>query len=302
MQPELLALSFGPGSVHTGPTFGDVGLSESDSQPFDMLRTMSSQASASGYRDRNSTADRALTILEMFDDTKISVTAVEVAAALSVARSTAYRYLESLVSRGFLEESPAGGFRLGLRILELARVARQGYGLSEVSLPHMRSLSERFGETVLLTRRAGTSAVCLEREAPAGRLVRISYERGSQLPLTAGASAMILLAWLEDEDARALFDSIERPKFTERSLDKTDDLIRRLHEIRDDGFAVTHAEVDPHALGIAAPVFDLNGNVTAGLSVVALDNRVGDREVKQIVESLRAAADEISRTLAVAAG
>jgi DNA-binding IclR family transcriptional regulator len=292
----------GSDGVHAGLSAHHAALPESDCRPFDKLGNMSSQASSSGYRDRNSTADRALTILEMFDESKISVTAVEVATALSVARSTAYRYLESLVSRGFLEESPAGGFRLGLRILELASVARQGYGLSEVALPHMRSLSERFGETVVLTRRAGTSAVCLEREAPAGRLVRISYERGSQLPLTAGASALILLAWLDDEEARVLFDSIERPKFTERSLYKTDDLVKRLHEIRDDGYAVSHAEVDPHALGLAAPIFDLSGNVTAGLSVVALDSRVGDREIKQIVEALRAAAEEISRTLAVAAG
>jgi DNA-binding IclR family transcriptional regulator len=263
---------------------------------------MSSQASISGYRDRNSTADRALTILEMFDETKFSVSAVEVAAALSVARSTAYRYLESLVSRGFLEESPAGGFRLGLRILELARIARQGYGLSEVALPHMRALCDRFGEAVLLTRRAGTSVVCLEREAPLGRLLRISYERGSQLPLTAGASALVLLAWLDDAEARELFNAIERPMFTERTLSDPEDLLARLHEIRAAGFAMTHAEVDPDALGIAAPIFDPRGEVTAGLSVVALGSRVGAEERQEIIAAVQDAANNISSTLSVAAG
>ncbi|GAA4046189.1 IclR family transcriptional regulator [Arthrobacter methylotrophus] len=263
---------------------------------------MDSQTSTSGYRDRNSTADRALTILEMFGEAKFSVSAVEVAAALSVARSTAYRYLESLVSRGFLEESPAGGFRLGLRILELARVARQGYGLSEVALPRMRSLCDRFGQTVLLTRRAGTSVVCLEREAPSGQLLRISYERGSQLPLTAGASALVLLAWLEDAQALALFEAIERPRFTERTLSTPEDLLARLHEIRADGFAMTHAEVDPDALGIAAPIFAPDGEVAAGLSVVALGSRVNTEERQEIVAAVREAAEHISHTLRIAAG
>lgn len=263
---------------------------------------MSSQDSTSGYRDRNSTADRALTILEMFNETRFSVSAVEVAAALSVARSTAYRYLESLVSRGFLEESPAGGFRLGLRILELAHVARQGYGLSEVALPQMRALCDRFGEAVLLTRRAGTSVVCLEREVPLGQLLRISYERGSQLPLTAGASALVLLAWLDDAQARELFDSIERPKFTERTLSDPEDLLARLHEIRAAGYAMTHAEVDSDALGIAAPIFDPRGEVTAGLSVVALGSRVDAAQSQEIIRAVRDSAEQISSTLRIAEG
>ena len=262
---------------------------------------MGAQTTASGYRDRNSTADRALTILEMFGDGQLSVSAVDVANELSVARSTAYRYLESLVSRGFLEESPGGGFRLGLRVLELARLARQGYGLSEVALPRMRRLCERFGQTVLLTRRAGTSVVCLEREVPTGQLLRISYERGSQLPLTAGASALVLLAWLPEAEARGLLESIERPRFTGKTLSGVEELLGRLREIRADGYSVTHAEVDPDALGIAAPVFDHRGNVVAGISVVALGSRVDEDERTRIIAELQAAAAEMSEILALAA-
>ncbi|MFJ5107521.1 MULTISPECIES: IclR family transcriptional regulator [unclassified Glutamicibacter] len=263
---------------------------------------MDPQTSSSGYRDRNSTADRALTILDMFTETKLSVSALEVATALSVARSTAYRYLESLVSRGFIEESPTGGFRLGLRILELAHLARQGFGLSDIALPIMRQLCDQVGQTVLLTRRAGTAAVCLEREVPLGQLLRISYERGSQLPLTAGASALVLLAWLDDAEARALFESIQRPRFTDKTLTTTDELIERLHQIREVGYCMTHAEVDTDALGMAAPIFDGEGRVTAGLSIVALGSRVNQIERLKIIRALRMSAEKISSKLQIAAG
>lgn len=122
-----------------------------------------STITASGYRDRNSTADRALTILEMFSDTQPSVTAVEVAAELSVARSTAYRYLESLTSRGFLEESPGGGFRLGLMVLKLARVTGLRPGARESSC---------------------TAAACW-------RSCRSSVSSGSWMPARAPASSSI---------------------------------------------------------------------------------------------------------------
>ncbi len=62
----------------------------------------------------------------MFGDNTTTVTAAEVAQRLNVARSTAYRYIQSLVSLGFLEDDKDGGFRIGRRVLELARTARTG--------------------------------------------------------------------------------------------------------------------------------------------------------------------------------
>lgn len=256
----------------------------------------------SGYRDRNSTADRALTILEMFSETQPAISAVDVADKLSVARSTAYRYLESLVSRGYLEESPGGGFRLGIMVLKLAKVARSGYGLSEVALPRMRQLSERFGQTVVLTRRAGTSVVCLERVLSAGQLLRLSYERGSQLPLTAGASALVLMGWLGESEARNLLDSAERPRFTERTLTSVDDLIDRLKQIRAEGYSISHGEVDPDVLGLACPLFGHRGDVVAGLSIVGLGSRIDEAERVLMIAALKEAAHEISDILALSAG
>src|SRR5580692_10931732 len=83
-------------------------------------------ADSSGYRERNSTADRALNVLQMFSDDRAEISAVEVAENLGVARSTAYRYLQTLVQSQFLDETGRGTFRLGMRILSsrgsLARV------------------------------------------------------------------------------------------------------------------------------------------------------------------------------------
>src|ERR1035437_7614259 len=95
----------------------------------------------SKYRERNSTADRALDILGMFDEHRPTIGAAEVADQLGVARSTAYRYVQSLGQSGFLEEAETGRFRLGRRILELALLARRGLGLAEVARPVMRRLS-----------------------------------------------------------------------------------------------------------------------------------------------------------------
>ncbi|MEU6258587.1 IclR family transcriptional regulator [Streptomyces sp. NPDC047043] len=261
-------------------------------------RNSAAAASAGHYRERNSTADRALGILGLFSESKLSVSAQEVATSLGTARSTAYRYLQSLVGSGFLEEDPSGGFRLGLRVLELARLARRGYGLSEIALPVMRDLCAEVGETVLLTRRAGGAVICVER-CESGHPVRISYERGSVLPINAGAAALSLLAWLPDEECRELLEGQRLQRFTARTLTDVDTLMARLAEIRGDGHCVSRGELDPDILGIAAPVRDEAGAVVAALSVAALEHRVPDRRLGEVVGVVRDAAERISGRLAV---
>ncbi|UFS59799.1 IclR family transcriptional regulator [Subtercola endophyticus] len=258
---------------------------------------MIEEAVNSGYRESNSTADRALTILNMFDDRRLVVSANEVASTLSVARSTAYRYLQSLVTSKFLEEAPGGGFRLGLRLLELAKLARRGYGLSDAALPLMQDLAERFHQTVLLTRRVGSSIVCVEREEADGQYVRLSYERGTTLPINAGASALILLAWSPEDEIRSLLSSQQLHKFTPNTVVDVGQLMERLEAIRAQGYSVTHGEVDPDMMGVAVPVFREDGVVVACLSFVVFENRLQGVTAEKLIAALLVSARQLGAVL-----
>lgn len=251
------------------------------------------------YRDRNSTADRALTILGLFSDDNLHLGAADVATALDCSRSTAYRYLQTLASSGFLEEAPGGGYRLGLRVLELARMARRGYGLSDVALPTMRALAIHLGETVVLTRRLDDAVICIDRCEGSSQLVRLSYERGARLPINAGASAQVLLAWASESEQRRVLTGSTLQRFTPNTLTSIDALTRRFAEIRKKGYSVTIAEVDPDAMGIAAPIMDDEGTVTAALSVVALRRRVPEERLSGLVAEVRSAAARVTDKLSV---
>jgi IclR family acetate operon transcriptional repressor len=255
----------------------------------------------SAYRERNSTADRALDILGLFSSERLRVSAADVATELAVARSTAYRYLVTLGSAGYVEEDPGGGFRLGLKVFELARLARASYGLSQIALPILAALSRDTGETALLTRRSGSYAVCLEREEQSDQRMRVSYERGSVLALNAGASAWILLAWEDPEVVRALLNDAELPRFTDTSVTETDAVEKRLASIRDSGYAISYGELDPDAVGIAAPIRDDQQRVVAGISLVATSRRVPESRVQELVAAVVDAARRISESVALTA-
>jgi DNA-binding IclR family transcriptional regulator len=245
------------------------------------------------YRGRNSTADRALDILLMFDDDWLTLSATEVAAHLDVARSTAYRYLQSLTTMEFLEENQGGsGFRLGPRVLDLARLARKGVGLSDLALPIMRELAQHVGQSVILTRRTGASVVCLER-VEASTPIRLSYDRGQVLPVNAGAAALVLLAWAPEAEVEEIL-AHPLARFTDATITEPDALRARLTQIRADGIAVARGELDPDVLGVAAPV-RANGTVVAAISIAALASRVPDDDIPHITAAVQEAADELSQ-------
>lgn len=259
---------------------------------------MTRMTAPSGYRERNTTADRALHVLQMFAEDTPEISAIDVATALDVARSTAYRYLETLVQSGFLTETGRGGFRLGLRVLELGRIARHGVGLTELCVPTMTILAERFHQTVLLTKLMGKSVVCLEREEPRDQYIRFSYERGSVLDINAGASALVLLSATPDEQILTLLASSSLQRFTARTLTDPEQILTRLAQIRNDGHAISIGEVDPTAMGIAAPIYRRDGSVLAALSIVLIRSLV-DQEIDEIAAVLTDAASALGEKAAL---
>lgn len=262
-------------------------------------QTKADKSKSSAYRERNSTADKALDILGLFTPDRLTLSAVEVATELSVARSTAYRYLLTLSSAGYVEENPSGGFRLGLKVFELAGLARASYGLSQLALPTMHQLAIDTEETVLLTRRSGNRAVCLEKAEPSDHRMRVSYERGSALPLNAGASAWVLLAWEDRQAVTSLLRENPLTRFTDATVVNDAAVEERLAGIREQGYAFSRGELDPDAIGLAAPIRDDQDRVVAGLSIVAAARRVPEDRFPHLVTQLCKAADDISALLAL---
>jgi DNA-binding IclR family transcriptional regulator len=140
----------------------------------------------------------------------------------------------------------------------------------------------------------------LEAE-PLENRVRLSYERGTVLPLNAGASAWVLLAWESREECERLLADHPFTSLTSASVESPADVTARLGEIREAGFAVTRGELDPDAIGIAAPIRDDRGKVVAGLSVVSINRRVPAEREAELVEVVLKSAGQLSNQIALAA-
>lgn len=241
----------------------------------------------------NSTADRTIEILMMYEEERPVMTAVEIAARLGAPRSTTYRYIASLRSCGLLVEADEGGYRLGQRIFTLAHIARQGFSILEAAKPTLQHLLETTGETVLLTHRRGRQLSVLEcLESP--QAIRISYQRGYGLS-PATASSKVFLAYDDPGRTRVELRRRKLERYTGHTIVDPERLARHLEEVRRAGFAVNRNEADEGVTAVAAPVWDREGSVRYALSVVSPSFRTDAARIKSLSMQVKAAAAAISR-------
>ena len=99
-------------------------------------------------------AERVLTLLASFEDSRPELSVTEIAEALGVHKSTASRLAATLERTGFLARS-GRRYRLGVEIIRLGTVALRSADIVATMQPAMEKLSQLTGETINLAVPAG---------------------------------------------------------------------------------------------------------------------------------------------------
>ncbi|HVL55326.1 MAG TPA: IclR family transcriptional regulator [Burkholderiaceae bacterium] len=215
----------------------------------------------------------------------------QLAEEIGVPLSTAYRYVTLLREVGLLENA-AGGVRISPLAIGLARAAVAANSIVEIARPVLERMRDHSGESALLVRRFGDTAVCIDH-APSSQAVRLSFQPGQPLALHSGASAKLLLASLRDADRD---DYLRRLPALLPDPDRRRALLAELPVIGRRGWAVSEGEVDAGIWAAAAPVS--NGrDVVAAVSIAALAYRTPKSSRPNLIELVRAGAAEISSRL-----
>ncbi|MEE1800639.1 IclR family transcriptional regulator [Streptomyces sp. JV176] len=235
---------------------------------------------------------RALQVLESFTTAHPVLRLADISRHAGLPLTTTHRLVKELADWGALERDPDGGYRIGLRLWEIASLAPRGLGLREVALPHLSDLCHLTRENVQLAVREDLSVVYVERLA--GRhAVRVLTRVGGRFELTPTGVGLVLLAHAPgDVQERAL----ARPphRHTERTLTTPHDVRRALAEVRRTGVAVSDRQVTMDAVSVAAPVHGPGDTVVAAVSVVAHADTVRPHALAPLVTL---AARDISRAL-----
>ncbi|MBW2207217.1 MAG: IclR family transcriptional regulator [Deltaproteobacteria bacterium] len=246
--------------------------------------------------------EKAIEILSLFDSEHQGLSAREISRMLSIPLSTTYKYLDLFLRKGFLsKDARTRELSLGLGIFKMGNLAAERISIVDIALPYMHSLSVKSGETVTLTVLHGMEGLCVETvESP--RIVRLTIRKGSTLPLHAGASQKVLLAYQDESFIDAMIEEKGLAKLNENTITDAAQLKNELELIRKQGFTQSVSEVDAGAGSIGAPVFDHSGGVTAGLTLVGPANRILGENRESLMDMVTDSARSISMELGYGEG
>jgi len=241
-----------------------------------------------------STLRRGLEILSLFSEETPILDTSSIAGRMRMSKSTAYKYVQTLESSGFLVRGENERyFQLGPRLIKLTSHVPNASALVDASSIIMRNLVEATNETALLATIMGDRAVCLSR-VESNHNLKLTYEIGTTYPLHAGASALVLLAGLDDASRRGILSKLTLDGYTESTITAPKQLLQRIEQIRKDGYAVSIEELDKGAFAVSAPVFSTNGRILASLSLCGPVHRFDHNKEREYIRLVREGARKLT--------
>ncbi|WP_246066783.1 IclR family transcriptional regulator [Paenibacillus koleovorans] len=239
-------------------------------------------------------ADRVLDIFELFAEEQDTLSLTDISRKLGMPTSSAYKLLQNLLNRGYLETDKSGkSFRLGFKLFEIgSKVSRNTDYATEFQHVAQRIVND-INESVFLSIRNGDKVLYIA-EKQSTHPVRFVSHLGMMLPLHATAMGKMLLSGLSDDEVRCLYPDGELGKLTDSTLSSLDELLEQLALIRREGLSFSSGEAVQGIRCVAAPITDASGQIVASMSVSIPVSRVEERAWDTAVQAVRQGAHELS--------
>lgn len=237
--------------------------------------------------------ERAIDILTSFSIEEPILTVPEISQKTGLTKSTVFRLLASLESKGMVQKIPSTyEYKLGIRLLALGNIVQSSLELIDVAKPIMKGLSEKTQETVNINIIQGLKRVCIDRIDGNQALRKVS-EVGKLLPLHKGASGKLLLAFSDQELMTKVLKE-QREFMSEAALNK---LKLELFDIREKGYATSLSDRLEGTASVSGPIKDYTGKVIAGLTVSGPLVRFTEERIENFIKEVLESSERVSKNL-----
>jgi DNA-binding IclR family transcriptional regulator len=214
------------------------------------------------------TVSKAGMILNLFSEKTPEWGVSEMAKKLELPKSTVSEMMATLASLGLLERTSSGRYRLGWQLYALSQTLLDTTDFYPEARRAMHELVERWGETTSLAVLSGSEIIYVEKQQAAFAVYELLERMNIHAPAYSSSLGKVLLAHRKWDDVLGLFKGQKLSALTPRTIVTLEDLKQELEQVRRQGYAIDEEEVAIGVCGVSAPIYDLDGNVTASISLV----------------------------------
>lgn len=241
--------------------------------------------------------EKALTALKRLADPPFEFGVTELAAECSITKGGMHKLLASLISTGFVVQNPLSKkYMLGSVNFRLGTIFGQRKGVHEIAGMVMEDLARSTKYNVILGFLEVDCAVLAHMVKGEKATLYLGWI-GQKLPLHAGTIGKTLVAYLEPEEIRKLFEGKQLEKYTSQTPTDPEKVIAQCAEIRKQGYMASTGERVSSVFSVAVPVFDRNSHPWASLSLIGPVDDYSEENKEYWVHLLRGTAKDIEDRL-----
>ncbi|MEL6620366.1 MAG: HTH-type transcriptional regulator BhcR [Pseudomonadota bacterium] len=240
--------------------------------------------------------DRAMEVFEYLSEAQGKPLSA-LASETGQSAATVYRILVTLEGRGLVEFDPEDQvWHIGPRAFVIGARFLRRTSLVERARPILRKLMEATGETANLGVEKGGMVLFLS-QVETHESIRAFFPPGTLSPMHASGIGKALLAQMDAGRFDRWYRTHPPERFTEHTLLDRDVLAAALADIRARGYSIDGEEKNLGMRCIAAPVFDMNREAVAGISVSGPTSRVGSGAIDRLSRAVIDAAGDLSKAI-----
>lgn len=243
-------------------------------------------------------AERTVAVLRHLATQARPVTAVSIAQALDLPRSSTYHLLTTLAEARFVTHVvEEGRWALGVGAFELGQAWLRDTQLERLARPLLHRLGHDTGVAAHLAILDGRDVVYLLTERPP-LTVPLVVDVGVRLPAHLTASGRALLAEQTPEQVHASFpDRASLTRRTSTGPSSPRSLRRLLADVRRDGVGREDGEIDPTLASVAVAARDHAGRAIAAVTLTFRSAEHDDRSRASLADAARVAAQGLTTRL-----
>ncbi|MGV8804155.1 MAG: IclR family transcriptional regulator [Polaromonas sp.] len=239
---------------------------------------------------------RGLEVIRSFSARAPQQTLSEVATQTGLTRAGARRILLTLQTLGYVN-SDGKHFRLTPRILDLGFAYLSSLPIWNLAEPVMERLAEQVRESCSAAVLDGSDIVYVLR-VHTHKIMSLNLGVGSRLPAYCTSMGRVLLAGLPDDEIVKRLCASDLRAYTQRTVTDVPELMKRVHQVREQGWCLVDQELEEGLISMAAPVLSQAGETVAALNISGQANRTSAEVMQQtMLPALREAATSISLLL-----
>lgn len=202
---------------------------------------------------------RALDIIECFDELNRELSLNEISEKLGLNKSTVHGIIKTLCINEYLDQNINNGkYLLSPKLLGKYQLVADSLTirLKEIGSKYLKELSIKYKASSRLFSCKNNNLIFLEMIKPRDSYYTVSSVTGYPIPLNATASGKIVLAHMEKEELEYYLNRESFVKYTDKTLVEKEDLLMEAKKVYENGYSIENEEIEYGIYSVACPIYD----------------------------------------------